>query len=78
MLPPPIKPSTKFRFFLELKDVDRLKGESWPSMSPKAYCQLKNTFAVLSQITLQEDCAGTLLSLSTQQTGRAVKSLVTR
>lgn len=42
----------------ESQDVDRLKRESWPSMSPKAYRQLKNTFAVLSHITLREDCAG--------------------
>lgn len=48
----------KFSRNFELKDVDRLKSESWPSMSPKAYRQLKNTFAVLSEITLKEDCMG--------------------
>jgi len=48
----------KFSRNFELKGVDRLKSESWPSMSPKACKQLKNTFATLSQITLQEDCAG--------------------
>jgi len=47
----------KFRRNFELQDVNRLKNESWPTMSPKAYKQLKNTFATLSQITLQEDCA---------------------
>jgi hypothetical protein len=48
----------RFRYFFELQDADRLKSESWPSMSPKAYRQLKNTFKTLSQITLQESCFG--------------------
>ena len=48
----------KFAVNFESRDVDRLKNESWPSMTPKAYSQLKNTFATLSQITLQEDCVG--------------------
>lgn len=51
----------RFSQNFELRDVDQLKSESWPSMSPKAYGQLKNTFAVLSQITLHEDCVGTPL-----------------
>ena len=48
----------RFRVAFQLQDADRLKSESWPSMSPKAYGQLKNTFKVLSQITLQETCPG--------------------
>ncbi len=54
----------KFTRNFELRDVDRLKSESWPSMSPKAYKQLKNTFTVLSQITLAEDCAATPVVVS--------------
>ena len=47
-----------FRRNFELQDADLLKSQSWPSMSPKAYGELKNTFKVLSQITLQENCLG--------------------
>jgi hypothetical protein len=48
----------QFRFYFELQNADLLKSEIWPSMSPKAYRQMKNTFAVLSQVSLQENCAG--------------------
>ncbi len=54
----------KFKFFFELQDADLLKSEAWPSMSPKAHSQLKNTFKVLSQISLQEKCAGSPVIVS--------------
>jgi len=54
----------KFTHNFELQDVNRLKSESWPSMSPKAYKELENTFATLSQITLQEDCAASPVIMS--------------
>ena len=46
----------RFRFFFELQDADRLKTESWTSMSPKAYGPLKNTCQVLSHVTVQKSC----------------------
>jgi hypothetical protein len=54
----------RFKFFFELQDADRLKSEIWPSMSPRAYSQIKNTFKVLSQISLQENCAGSPVIVS--------------
>jgi len=53
-----------FRLNFERQDVDQLKRASWPSMSRKAYGQLRNTFAVLSRITLQEDCYGSPVIMS--------------
>ncbi len=54
----------KFKFFFELQDADLLKSEIWPSISPRAYSQLKNTFKALSQISLQENCPGSPVIVS--------------
>jgi transketolase N-terminal domain/subunit len=54
----------RFRYYFELQNADLLRGEIWPSMSPKAYRQMKNTFAVLSQVSLQENCAGAPVVIS--------------
>lgn len=48
----------RFRHYFELQNADLLRSEIWPSMSPKAYRQMKNTFKVLAQVSLQENCAG--------------------
>ncbi len=48
----------KFRLLFERGDAERLKKDIWPSMSPKQYRAVKDAFKVVSQVTLQETCAG--------------------
>jgi len=48
----------KFSFLFEGENADRLKHGIWPSMTPRQYRSMKETFEVVSQVTLCETCLG--------------------
>jgi hypothetical protein len=48
----------KFTALFETEDADLLKKDIWPSMNTRQYLAIKESFAVVSQVTLRETCPG--------------------